>query len=138
MFVTVFIACLNLKTGVLTFANAGHNPPVIRRKGEKWEYLAAEHELVCAAFESVTYKNSEITLREGDALFLYTDGVTEAQNEDGELYGNPRLPETLNKLPENASAAELEAAVKADVDTFAENAEQADDITMLVLKYNGK
>jgi sigma-B regulation protein RsbU (phosphoserine phosphatase) len=137
MFVTVFIGRLQLSTGKFTFANAGHNPPAIKHRGGQWEYLKAQRGLVLAIMEGIKYKDNEITLGKGDMLFLYTDGVTEAMNRENALYGDPRLIETLNGISDTASLAELEAAEKADIFAFAGGAEQADDITMLVMRYIG-
>jgi len=137
MFVTVFIGCLELSTGRFTFANAGHNPPVIKRKDKRREFLKSKHGFVCALLDNIKYTDNEIVLDKGDALFLYTDGVTEAQNTEGFFFGNARLLESLSSVPVDAGVCEIENAVERDIRVFAGGAEQADDIAMLVLKYIG-
>ncbi len=133
MFVTAWLGKLNLKTGVLTYVNAGHNPPLVLRDG-RYEYLKSRAGFVLAGMENVTYRSNEIQLQPGDALFLYTDGVTEANDTTGALYGEARL---LQAVTEHAAkpTASLCAAVKDDVNAFVGAAEQFDDMTMLCLEY---
>lgn len=136
MFVTAWMGLLNVKTGLLTFANAGHNPPLIRRADGSFEYLRTRSGFVLAGMEGIRYQESNLQLRPGDKLYLYTDGVTEAMDENETLYGEERLLTLLNSR-NDASAREICAAVKDDVDAFVGEAEQFDDITMLCLCYNG-
>ena len=136
MFVTAWMGCLNVKTGELTYANAGHNPPLIRRAGAEFAYLKERTGFVLAGMEGIRYRKMELQLSPGDTIFLYTDGVTEAANAEEALYGEARLLELLNRK-QNAPAKELCEAVKADVDAFAGEAEQFDDITMLCLTWHG-
>ncbi len=133
MFVTSWLGKLNLKTGLLTYVNAGHNPPLIRRDG-KYEYLKGRAGFVLAGMEGVKYRTQEIQLRPGDAVFLYTDGVTEAHDIDSTLYGEDRLIKVVNEKAE-MSAVDICTAVKSDVDAFVGEAEQFDDITMLCMRY---
>ncbi len=135
MFVTAWLGKLNLKTGLLTYVNAGHNPPLVCRDG-KYEYLKGRAGLVLAGMEGVAYRSQEIQLKAGDALFLYTDGVTEANDENGNLYGEERLLQAVTRHAEQ-SATEICAQVKKDVASFAGKAEQFDDITMLSVKFYG-
>lgn len=137
MFVTAWMGVLDTVTGKVEFANAGHNPPLVRRADGSFEYLRSKHGLVLAGMEGIKYKKNELYLSEGDEIFLYTDGVTEATNADGELYGEERLLARLNTL-HGLSGEEICAAVKADVSEFVGDAPQFDDITMMYLKYNGK
>ncbi|MDO4741196.1 MAG: SpoIIE family protein phosphatase, partial [Eubacteriales bacterium] len=133
MFVTAWLGILDTETGCLRFANAGHNPPAIRRRDGQYEFLKSRVNLVLAGMEGIRYRKNEVTLEPGDTLYLYTDGVTEAQNEAQALYGEERLLASLNA----AGGADVEAvcrAVKRDVDAFAGTAQQFDDITMLCVR----
>jgi len=132
MFITAFIAILNISTGELEFVNAGHNPPLIKTN-DKFEYLQSDSNLIISAMENFEYKSSKIFLKPEDSIFLYTDGVTEAQNTKEEFYGEIKLQNILNE--ENLSPNENILKVKADVDKFCGSAEQFDDITMLNVKY---
>lgn len=136
MFVTAWLGEINPSTGEVEFANAGHNPPLLRKKGGKFEYLRVRPGFVLAGMEGVRYKNNLLKLEEGDELFLYTDGVTEAADTEGNLFGEERLAEFLDSY--NGSYGGLIPAVKAAVDEFAGEAPQADDVTMVYLRYNGK
>ena len=134
MFVTAWMGILDLSTGKAQFANAGHNPPLLKRADGSFEYLKTRAGFVLAGIESVRYRVGEVTLNPGDRIFLYTDGVTEATNTDNKLYGEDRLLTFMNK---NASveATELLPALKADIDEFVGEAPQFDDITMLMFDY---
>lgn len=137
MFVTVFFGVLDLKSGDFAYVNGGHNPPLICRDG-KFEYLRTEKKsTMLGFFESTAYYEYHLTLAPGDVLFLYTDGVTEAMNEDGAMYSEERLRETLNAQGEK-TAKELLAAVQKDVSEYAGKAEQSDDITMLGVIFRGE
>ena len=136
MFVTVWLGILELHTGKLEFANAAHNPPLLRKAGGAFTFM--DHKtyrrgLVLAGLEETRYSNNVISLGSGDMLFLYTDGVTEAANAKMELYGEQRVLECLeaNYMLE---PAELIREVRTDIDRFAAGMEQYDDITMVVLK----
>ena len=136
MFVTAWMGILNTKTGKVMFANAGHNPPLVKHDDGTFEYLKSRAGFVLAGMEGVRYRINELELKPGDAIYLYTDGVTEATNLENELYGEERLHAVLethkDKFPD-----ELCELVKKDVDDFVGDAPQFDDITMLTLKYNG-
>jgi len=134
MFVTAWIGILDLKTGDLRFANAGHNPPLLRRKDGKFEYLKMPAGLVLAGMDSIKYKEQNLKLEPGDEIFLYTDGVVEATNLDTQLYGEDRLLECLNSNI-GESAMEVCTCVKKDVDDFYKGAEQFDDITELSFQF---
>lgn len=136
MFVTAWMGFLNTKTGEVTFANAGHNPPLVRHGDGSFEYLKVRAGFVLAGMEGVKYRKNELQLAANDVIYLYTDGVTEATNINDELYGEDRLLNLLNAHKE-ASMEELCKLVKDDVFAFAGEAPQFDDITMLALKYNG-
>jgi sigma-B regulation protein RsbU (phosphoserine phosphatase) len=136
MFVTGFMGYLDIHSGEFTFVNAGHNPPVLIQGGEvKW--LKSKVGFVLAGMEGMKYTQSSIQLNPDDTLFLYTDGVTEADNHDKELFGDPRLLEVVERIKEY-ELPEFTKSIEQEIDKFADGAEQADDITMLVLKFKGK
>ncbi len=134
MFVTAFLGYLDLTTGSFTYVNAGHNPPLLKRKGENFDWLKSKVGFVLAGDEDTFYLQQEIQLAPGDELFLYTDGVTEAVNNKEELFGEARLLDTVNRSPA-LPVKVLTQAVKREIESFAEDAQQADDITMLALRY---
>ena len=134
MFVTAWQGSINLETGLLKFANAGHNPPILRRAGGSFEYLRTRAGFVLAGMEGVKYKHNEVQLQPGDIIYLYTDGVTEATNADTILYGEDRLLRALNSR-EFENMEDLCTFVKADVDAFVGDAPQFDDITMVAFKF---
>ena len=134
MFVTAWMGILDLTTGNVQFANAGHNPPLLKRADGSFEYLKTRAGFVLAGMEGVRYRAGELTLNPGDRLFLYTDGVPEATNVENKLYGEERLLQFMNQ---NASMnpVELLPALKANIDEFVGEAPQFDDITMLMFDY---
>lgn len=134
MFVTCFMGILNLESYTLTFANAGHNPPLVRQRDGAFEYLVFRPGFVLGEMEQIRYRIGEIPFEPGDEIYLYTDGVTEATNSSIELYGNERLLEVLNSAC-GRSAEEVCRIVKSDVDRFVGEAPQFDDITMLHLRF---
>ncbi|MDR1467316.1 MAG: SpoIIE family protein phosphatase [Oscillospiraceae bacterium] len=132
MFLTCFIAILNVESGKLIYANAGHNPPLIYRSGKKFDWIDAKPGFVLAAFPDLKYKEREITISKGDKMFFYTDGVTEALNDKKELYSDKRLINELNKKStNNKTAKELLELVLECINNFVSGASQSDDITML-------
>lgn len=136
MFVTAWMGVVNLKTGLIEFANAGHNPPLVRRGDGRFEYLKTYPGFVLAGMENIKYRNNEFYLKPGDEIYLYTDGVTEAADSENRLYGEERLIELLNSLGD-VSPEELCREVKNDIESFVGGAQQFDDITMVSFKYNG-
>ena len=136
MFVTAWLGILNTKTGQVQFANAGHNPPLVRHADGTYEYLKSRAGFVLAGMEGVRYRKNELTLAPGDAIYLYTDGVTEATNLNEELYGEERLQKVLD-IYKDATPETICAEVKIDVDKFVGEAPQFDDITMLAIRYKG-
>ena len=135
MFVTAFMGYLDIPTGRFTYVSGGHEPPLIKRADGNFEKLPIQPALVLAGMEAMTYQQEETLLRIGDMLLLYTDGVTEAVNDELELFTISRLVEAANKKTVD-DVTEFIHAVKTDIDAFADGAEQADDITMLALKVN--
>lgn len=134
MFVTAFVAELNFETGELVYVNAGHNPPLLKRAAGDYEWLKGKSGLILAAMENFPYEKNTIKLAFDDQLYLYTDGVTEALNPKMELYSNQGLETVLNQA-KDLNVKELLEHIKDDIDFFAADAEQADDITMLSIKY---
>ena len=137
MFVTVWLAILDLETGVLTCTNAGHEYPVIRGKDGVFRVFKDRHGMVVGALARSKYKDYEIQMMPGDAIFVYTDGVPEANNAEGEFYGMERLEKALNRIPGHDPQHILQG-IKADVDAFTGEASQFDDLTMLCLEYKGR
>lgn len=139
MFVTAFMGILEIETGKFTYANAGHNPPLLSREGRPFEWLETAPGFVLAGMEGISFTEREIMLHEGDRLFLYTDGVTEALNQEQDLYTERRLLQFFNSgVMDQKSVEEILEAESGDIRRFASGAAQADDITMLVLKINGR
>ena len=138
MFVTAWQCGIDLTDGSLRYANAGHNPPLICRAGGSFEYLKSRPGFVLAGMDGLTYRTQELSLCPGDIVFLYTDGVTEAQNAESELFGEERLLNALNAIPEYDSMEEICRHVKKNVDTFVGDAAQFDDITMLAFRFVGR
>ena len=137
MFLTAFIAILNIKTGELEYVNAGHNPPAIKLDNE-FEYLKSDANLVLSAMENYEYKSAKIFLKPENNILIYTDGVTEAQNTKSEFYGEERLLKVLNsEVKEAKSTKEIIENIEVDIKDFSSGAVQFDDITILDLKYEG-
>lgn len=135
MFVTAWMGILDLETGLIRYANAGHNPPLIRRKNGTYEYLKGKANFVLAGMEGIRYREQQLQLQQGDELYLYTDGVTEAHDSNSYLFGEERLLNSLNNAV-NMSVENICKKVKADVDAFVGEIEQFDDITMMCIRLN--
>ncbi|MGN1095495.1 MAG: SpoIIE family protein phosphatase, partial [Eubacteriales bacterium] len=133
MFVTAWLGIIDIRSGILTYANAGHNPPLLRHKNGKFEYLRTRPNFVLAGMEGAKYRKNELQLLPGDEIFLYTDGVTEATDKNNELFGEDRLLSALNRNPD-VSVENRCRAVKREIDKFVGDADQFDDITMLTVK----
>ena len=136
MFVTVFYGILNTKTGEIIYSNAGHNPPCILKKDGTVIETELTHDIVLGIMEDAKFKTKNISLKPGDTIYLYTDGVTEAMNKKHELYSEKRLEKELIKL-KDSSPQEIINGIISSVEEFTKGAEQSDDITMLTLKYDG-
>lgn len=135
-FVTLFFCVLELSTGKLSCVNAGHNPPLIKRSKGEFEYFKCKPNLVIGAMSGIEYTSCETRLNPDDSIFLYTDGITEAMNTNKEFYGEKRLMEKLN-VTTQVSMENILSEIKSDVASFSQEEPQADDITMLALKYKG-
>ncbi len=136
MFVTVWIGIMEISTGRIVAANAGHEYPAICRKGGSFELYKDRHGFVVGGMEGVRYKEYELNLKPGDRLFLYTDGVPEATDANGELFGTERMTDALNRG--GSRPEDLLKEVRRNVDDFVGDSEQFDDLTMLCLEYKGK
>ena len=136
MFVTVWIGILEISTGKLTAANAGHEYPALKRVAGDYELYKDRHGFVIGGLDGVKYSQYELQLNPGDKLFLYTDGVPEATNADKELFGTDRMVDALNKVKDAGPQGVLNGVRKA-VDEFVKDAEQFDDMTMLCFEYKG-
>ncbi|MGX8697361.1 MAG: PP2C family protein-serine/threonine phosphatase [Prevotella sp.] len=133
MFVTVFYAVYNTKTGLITYCNAGHNPPHLLRADGTIEELPQSKNIIVGAFDDINFVEDTLQLELGDMLVMFTDGVTEALNPAVEEFGTERLDNTLKGLA-GKSCQQVIEAIKTAIKDFADGAEQSDDITMLVLK----
>lgn len=133
LFVTCWAGVFNTETGVLSFVNAGHNPPVILRKGENAEFIKQNRGFVLAGIDGYRYKLQELHLSTGDEMFFYTDGVTEATNAANELYGDSRLIECIRSISDRDVAEQL-TLLKEDIDGFVGGADQFDDITIMAMR----
>lgn len=134
MFVTMFCGVLNIKTGVLRFSNAGHNPPLVRRRDGTVEWLKLPPGMVLGVMAEQNYRTLSITLQPGDTLLAYTDGVTEAKSPQSKLYSDKTLKETVEAHP-GSSPEELVGAVMRSVKAHAGTAPQSDDITVLAISF---
>lgn len=137
MFVTVWMGILEISTGKMVCANAGHDQPAVMHRDGDFKLVQDVHGFVLAGMEDMTYKEYGITLEAGDKLYLYTDGVPEAVNKSGEFYGMDRMVRSLNRNKEK-SPEELLEAMKQDIREFSGEAEQFDDITMLAAEIKGR
>ena len=148
MFVTAWIGEINLETGVLTYVNAGHNPPILisERKGtggSKAKYVRSKAGLALGVMPGIKYTSQTFTMERGDAFYLYTDGITEQPDEKDELFGEQRLLSTVEGMLGNGTPlfsgarSLLVGTVLGCVQAYSLGVEQADDQTQLVLRYNG-
>ena len=133
MFVTVFYGIYDLRTGMIDFTNGGHNPPFIVHPDGTAEELKTESNLVLGAMGGIPFKSESLQLNPGDALYLYTDGVTEAENKNHELFGESRLQAVLS-AQKGVESREIIEAVSSAVKEFVDGAPQSDDITQLVIR----
>ena len=133
MFVTAWMGVVTISTGEFEFVNAGHNPQLLMNN-DTYDWIHAQPGFVLAGLEGIPYSSEKLKLKHGARIFLYTDGVTEAQNASEELFGEERLLESLQRNGHLPLQQMLEA-VRADIDTFAGEAEQFDDITMLAFEF---
>ncbi len=136
MFVTVWLGILELSTGKLTAANAGHEYPVLKKPDSGFELYKDKHGFVIGGMSKIQYKEYDLILEPGTKLFLYTDGVPESTDEYSNMFGTGKMLRALNEDP-NADAEQILENVRHNVDVFVNGAEQFDDLTMLCLEYRG-
>ena len=136
MFVTVWLGILEISTGLMTCASAGHEFPALRGSDKTFRLFKDPHGFVLGGMEDMKYKDYELTLSPGDALFVYTDGVPEANDAAGAFFGTDRMEEALN-LAQPGHPKDILMKVRESVETFAGGAEQFDDMTMMCLEYCG-
>ena len=137
MFVTVWAAVLEISTGRGIACNAGHEHPAIRRSDGSFELLKYKHNMFAGVMDKAKYQNREFEMNPGDCLFVYTDGIIEAKNTSGEMFGEERLIDALNQIPD-AEPKELLDNVQKAIALFTEDVPQFDDITMLSVRYRGR
>lgn len=136
MFVTVWVGVLEISTGKMVAANAGHEYPIIKHADGNFEMLKDRHGFVIGGMPETKYHEYTIDFKPGDKLFIYTDGITEATNAEMKMFGNERLLTALNQS-EDTSVKGLITNVRSAIGDFVKDAEQFDDLTMLCLEYNG-
>jgi sigma-B regulation protein RsbU (phosphoserine phosphatase) len=136
MFVTAWICVLEISSGSLMYINAGHNPPLVMRNGKSFDFLVSPPDLVLAGMDDTRYHGRLMRLEHGDILFLYTDGIVEAENAKGEFYGKDRLKAFLD-ANSSLPPREMIDRFRDDIAAFAGGAEQSDDITMFALRVGG-
>jgi sigma-B regulation protein RsbU (phosphoserine phosphatase) len=136
LFVTVWLGIIEISTGKGLAVNAGHEHPALRRKNGEFALIEYRHSPAVAAMEDMRFKEHEFKLEPGDTLFLYTDGVAEANNSANEFFGTDRMLDALNKEPD-AMPEKILNNVLDGIHDFVKGAEQFDDITMLAIKYFG-
>ena len=134
MFVTVWIGIIDTTTGIMMTSNAGHKYPMLNTDGF-FEKFKDEHGLPAGAMSGTVYTDQEIDLAKGSSLFVYTDGVTEAADKDGECFGMDRLKDVLNEKPDMLPDEILRSVENAVLDGFANGTEQSDDITMICIRH---
>ena len=136
MFISVWLGIVDVKSGTMVAANAGHEYPIFRKPGGKFEILKDEHGFVVGGLEGMKYKEYELQMEPGSKLFVYTDGVPEATDCHFELFGMDRTLEALNSAAD-ADPDDILCAVEQAVAVFVGKAEQFDDMTMLCFEYIG-
>ena len=137
MFVTVWMGILDLKSGVLTCTNAGHENPAVCGSDGVFRIFRDKHGMIVGAMEKAKYRDYEITMEPGSKIFVYTDGVPDASDAAGERYGTNRLEAALNRIA-SGSPEEILHDIRTDIDAFVNGAKQFDDLTMLCLMYKGE
>ena len=137
MFVTVWLGVLDLRTGEMATSNAGHEYPVIKRKDGAFELIKDKHGFVLGGLKNTRFKEQIMQLNEGDILLVYTDGVPEATNKDGQMYGLDRMLDSLNGYTPS-SMSDLVNHLKSDIDQFAKGVSQFDDTTIMALRMGAR
>jgi sigma-B regulation protein RsbU (phosphoserine phosphatase) len=136
MFCSLFIGILDIKSGLLVYTNAGHNPPLFMKKGRSFEFIKDKHGPALGVFDEIIYDEGTIQMEPGDVILAYTDGVTEAIGQRDDWYTVERLQNVLEGEKLHAPS-KIVSAVVDDVANFKGSAQQADDITLICLQYKG-
>ena len=136
MFVTCFLAILDKRSGKLIYSNAGHNPPIIG-SNKNFKFLTSKTAIILGCFETSNVEDNEVTLKPGETITLYTDGISEARNSEGDFFGEERLINVFNKK-DYTCTIELHHQIKDEVADFVNGAPQSDDITILTLRFQGE
>jgi len=136
LFVTLFLGIFNIKNGTIAYCNGGHNPPYIIRAGGEIEAVETTGGLALGVMEDFSFKSKRIVLNKGDAIFIYSDGVTEAMNSRHKLFSEERLEDELKRL-KDLPVGDILTGVTEKIREFAQGEPQADDITMMIIRYNG-
>ena len=137
MFVTCWLGILDISTGKVTAASAGHEFPAICGRDRRFELLRDKHGFVLAGMEGARYRDYEIQLEPGGSIFVYTDGIPEATDTNGGMFGTDRMLESLNRRPDNKPSVFIQEVISA-VNEFTGEAPQFDDMTMVGLTWLGK
>ena len=137
LFITMFAAIIDINTGEMSCINCGHNPPLIRQNNGDYKYMQINPNLVLGVIENANFEIYNTKLEPGETICLYTDGVTEALNSNGEMYGEENLLKCINSV-KGQSIEKIVRAISADVNSFTGDITQSDDMTMLVYQYNGQ
>lgn len=137
MFVTVWMGWMNTQTGEVRYINAGHNHPLLKKAGAGYEYIRERSGMILAAIEGKKFTEHTICLAPNDSLLLYTDGITEACDTENREYGEERLKEHMNSMPDSLNAEKICVAVMQGADAFTGDAPQFDDMTVLNLIFKG-
>lgn len=135
MFITLFVGVLDLSTGELVYSNAGHNPPVLINEERGAEFINTYPNLALGVFPNIVFKSQRIDLHQGDAIFLYSDGLTEAENSAKDLYSESRLIDILNRIDSHSSPRMAVDLVEQSVNDFVQGNEQSDDLTMMMITF---
>jgi sigma-B regulation protein RsbU (phosphoserine phosphatase) len=136
MFVTMFCAILNTNTGKLLYTNGGHNPPLVLHRNGRAAYLVLESGMALGLSSDAEYTVNSLVLNPGDTIVMYTDGVTEAFNPDGEMFEEDRLMHTVMSL-EAFPVKDMVEGIISTVSSFSDGISQSDDITILAVRYTG-
>ncbi|NJO91626.1 MAG: serine/threonine-protein phosphatase [Chloroflexia bacterium] len=136
MFATLFCGVINLKTGKLRMVNAGHNPPIMGNNKEGYKFIELNHNIALGVLDNFEFSAGETQLQPGDRILLYTDGITEAFNPEGEVFSEDRLMSTIISNG-YANNMQLIQQIQQEIKNFTLDAEQSDDITILAITYNG-
>ena len=137
LFITMFAAIVDVNTGEMSCINCGHNPPVIKQGNNNYEYMNVNPNFALGVIEDADFEIYETKLEQGDSIYLYTDGITEAFNNNNEMYGEDRLLKCINST-KNKNVEDLVQTIISDVNAFAGGIMQSDDMTMLIYQHNGQ